>query len=188
MLNFSSLAADAGISHATARRWISILEASFVVYLLKPHYRSFNKRLVKSPKLYFLDTGLLCYLLRIRKDEELHAHACRGGVFETWVVSELLKACYNQAPQPDLYFWRDSSGHEIDLLIDRGDVLVPVGIKSGQTLGERFSEGHRILEKPRRPSRRSGRPGLWRRLVLFAEQRRDHLVAGLGMRAGSPGW
>lgn len=141
MLNFSSLAADAGISHATARRWISILEASFVVYLLKPHYRSFNKRLVKSPKLYFLDTGLLCYLLRIRKDEELHAHACRGGVFETWVVSELLKACYNQAPQPDLYFWRDSSGHEIDLLIDRGDVLVPVGIKSGQTLGSDFLKG-----------------------------------------------
>ena len=89
LLNLSSLAGDAGISHTTARRWLSVLEASFLVFLLRPHHRNFNKRLVKSPKLYFLDSGLLCYLLRIRSPDDLRIHAARGAVFESWVVSEL---------------------------------------------------------------------------------------------------
>ncbi len=138
LLNHSSLAADAGISHTTARRWLSILEASFVVYLLRPHHRNFNKRLVKSPKLYFLDTGLLCYLLRIRRADELGAHAARGAIFETWVVSEMLKNYYNRGLEADIYFWRDSSGHEIDLLIDQGATQTPIEIKSSQTIASDF--------------------------------------------------
>ncbi len=104
LLNASSLASDAGVSHTTVRRWLSILGASFVVYLLRPHQRNFNKRLVKSPKLYFVDTGLLCYLLRIQNAADLITHAGRGAVFETWVVSEALKNFYNRGAEADSYF------------------------------------------------------------------------------------
>jgi len=141
LLNLSSLAADGGVSHTTARRWTSILQASFLVVLLRPHHRNFNKRLVKSPKLYFLDTGLLCYLLRIRSPEELRFHAARGAVFETFVISELLKNFYDQGSEPDVFFWRDSAGHEVDLVIDRGNELIPVEIKSGETIGSDFFKG-----------------------------------------------
>ena len=138
LLNASSLAADAGISHTTVRRWLSILEASFVIYLLRPHHRNFNKRLVKSPKLYFLDTGLLCYLLRVQSPADLVAHAARGAIFETWVVSEAMKNFYNRGAEPDIYFWRDSAGHEIDLLIDQGAKQVLIEVKSGQTIASDF--------------------------------------------------
>jgi len=119
LLNLSSLANDCGISHTTARRWLSVLETSFLVTLLRPHHRNFSKRLVKSPKLFFLDTGLLCYLLRIRSPEDLAIHALRGSVFESYVVSEFLKNHLHHGQEADLYFWRDSAGHEIDLIIER---------------------------------------------------------------------
>jgi predicted AAA+ superfamily ATPase len=141
LLNASSLAADAGVSHTTVRRWLSILEASFVIHLLRPHHRNFNKRLVKSPKLYFLDTGLLCYLLRVQSAPDLISHAARGATFETWVVSEALKNFYNRGAEPDIYFWRDSAGHEIDLLIDQGSKPLPTEVKSGQTIaGDVFAD------------------------------------------------
>jgi uncharacterized protein len=138
LLNLSSLAADAGISHTTARRWLSMLEASFIVFLLRPHHRNFNKRLVKSPKLYFIDTGLLCYLLRIHNPDELAVHASRGSIFEAWAISELLKSFHHSGQVPDIYFWRDSTGHEVDILIDRGTKQVPIEVKSGQTIGSDF--------------------------------------------------
>jgi len=138
LLNLSSLAADCGVSHPTARRWLSTLEASFLVVLLRPHHQSFNKRLVKSPKLYFLDAGLLCYLLRIRSPEELRFHGSRGAVFEAWAVSELLKNFLNRGAEPDMFFWRDSAGHEVDLVIDHGDRRIPVEIKSGETVAADF--------------------------------------------------
>ena len=141
LLNLSSLGNELGINYKTVRSWISILEASFLVYSLRPHFKSFNKRLVKSPKLYFLDTGLLCYLLRIRNPDDLRIHAARGAVFETWVLSELLKNYFNCGLEPDVYFWRDSTGHEVDLLIDRGTELIPVEIKSGETIGSDFFRG-----------------------------------------------
>lgn len=141
LLNLSSLAADGGVSVTTAKRWISILQTSFLLFLLRPHHQSFNKRLVKSPKLYFLDSGLLCYLLRIHSPEQLTTHAARGAVFESWVVSELLKNYHNRGAAPDLYFWRDSSGHEIDLLLDQGQELVPIEIKSGQTFAGDYLKG-----------------------------------------------
>jgi predicted AAA+ superfamily ATPase len=138
LLNLASLAADAGISHTSARRWLSILEASFIVMLLRPHHRNFNKRLVKTPKLYFLDSGLLCNLLRIQTSDDLRFHALRGAVFETWVISEVLKNYYNRGLEPQVFFWRDSAGHEVDLIVDRSDELVPVEIKSGETVVEDF--------------------------------------------------
>ena len=141
LLNLSSLAADGGISVPTTKRWLSLLETSFLLFLLRPHHQSFNKRLVKSPKLYFLDTGLLCYLLRITSPEQLTTHSARGAVFESWVVSELLKNYYNRGATPDLYFWRDSTGHEIDLLLDQGGELIPIEIKSGQTFAGDYLQG-----------------------------------------------
>lgn len=141
LLNLSSLAIDCGITHTTARRWISILETSFVVVLLRPHYRNFNKRLIKSPKLYFIDTGLLCYLLRIRSPEELFLHSARGAVFESFVISELHKRALHLGEDPDLYFWRDSAGHEVDIIIDRGDKQIPLEIKSGETVAKDFFKG-----------------------------------------------
>jgi uncharacterized protein len=138
LLNVASLAADAGISHSTARRWLSILEASFIVYLLQPHHANFNKRLVKSPKLYFFDTGLLCFLLKIRSAEELLVHSARGAVFETWAISEILKNYYHRGRAPEVHFWRDSLGREIDLLIEDGRRLIPVEIKSGETVADDF--------------------------------------------------
>ncbi len=141
LLNISSLGADCGVSHATAQRWLSVLESSFLVYLLRPHFRNFGKRLVKSPKLYFLDTGLLCYLLRIRTAEDLRSHALRGAIFETFVVGEVLKASMHQGREPDVYFWRDSAGHELDLILDRGETLVPIEIKSGETVASDFFKG-----------------------------------------------
>ena len=144
LINLSSLAADCGVSHVTAKRWLSVLEASFLVYQLRPHHRNFNKRLMKSPKLYFLDTGLLCYLLRIRSPEELRTHAARGPIFESFVVSEALKAYHNRGREPDIYFWRDSVGHEIDLLLEEGADLIPVEVKSGETIASDFFNGPRF--------------------------------------------
>jgi len=141
LLNLSSVGADCGVSHATARRWLSVLEASFLVYLLRPHYRNFSKRLVKSPKLYFIDTGLLCYLLRIRSADELVTHSSRGAVFETFVLSELVKTYLNRGLEADVHFWRDSAGHEVDLLIDHGGELIPVEVKSGETVARDFFKG-----------------------------------------------
>ena len=156
LLNLTSLANDCGITHTTARRWISILEASFLVLLLRPYHANFGKRLIKSPKLYFLDTGLLCYLLRIQSPEDLRLHASRGSIFESFVVADLLKNFLNRGREADLYFWRDSTGHEIDVVIDRGQERVAVEIKSAQTVAEDFFAGidfwRKLLGDPQAPS------------------------------------
>ncbi len=138
LLNLSSLANDCGITHTSARRWLSVLETSFIVRLLQPHHRNFNKRMVKSPKLYFLDTGLLCYLLRIRSADDLRLHGYRGAIFESWVISETVKNFMHRGLEPDVYFWRDSVGHEIDLVIEEGETLAAVEIKSAQTFSPDF--------------------------------------------------
>ena len=134
LLNLSSLASDCGITHNTASAWISVLEASYIIFLLRPHFNNFNKRLIKSPKLYFVDTGLASWLLGVREQEQLAFHAQRGALFENMVVMEFLKKRYNRGEQADLYFWRDSKGLEVDLLLDDGATLMPVEIKSGQTI------------------------------------------------------
>ena len=141
LLNLSTLANDCGVTHNTAKAWISVLEASYLVFLLRPHHANFNKRLIKSPKLYFLDTGLLCWLLGIQESGQLEAHPLRGAVFETFVISELRKAFLNRGEPPMFYFWRDSNGNEVDLLIESGGGLIPIEIKSGQTLNRDFFTG-----------------------------------------------
>lgn len=134
LLNLSSLASDCGITHNTAAAWISVLEASYIIFLLRPHFSNFNKRMVKTPKLYFIDTGLAAWLLGIREQEQLTFHAQRGALFENLVMTEFLKGRFNKGQQADIYFWRDSKGLEVDLLLDDGSSLKPVEIKSGQTV------------------------------------------------------
>lgn len=134
LLNLSALAGETGISHSTARSWLSVLETSYLVHLLPPYFRNFGKRLIKSPKLYFLDSGLACWLLGIRNPELLALHPMRGALFESLVVSECIKHRYNAGLPADLYFWRDNNGVESDLLFEAGKKLQTAEIKSGATL------------------------------------------------------
>ena len=141
LLNLSSLANDCGITHNTAKAWISILEASYILYLLTPHFRNFNKRLVKTPKLYFYDTGLAAWLLGIQNADQLAIHPQRGALFETWVVGELLKGRYGRALPSNLYFWRDNTGNEVDILVDQGLTMMPIEVKSGETISIDYFTG-----------------------------------------------
>lgn len=141
LLNLSSLASDCGVSHNTVRAWISVLEASYVVFLLQPHHQNFGKRLVKTPKLYFVDTGLAAFLLGIRDPQHLSIHSARGALFENFVIGELLKRRYNQGLPSNLFFWRNNAGDEVDLVIEQGEQLIPVEIKSGQTFNSDFLAG-----------------------------------------------
>lgn len=134
LLNASSLASDAGVTHNTARAWLSALEASFVVKLLWPHFTNFGKRLVKTPKLYFLDPALAASLLEITEPSQIASHPLRGALFETWVFTELLKGRLNRGLSPNLYFWRDRHGLELDFLMDRGHELLLAEAKSGKTV------------------------------------------------------
>jgi hypothetical protein len=139
LLNLSSRASDLGVSQPTARRWLSVLEASGVVVLLRPHPASPARRLVRTPKLYFLDPGLMCFLLRLRSAADLATHPLHGAVFETFVVAELYKAFAHRGESPPLYFWRDRAGHEVDVVIDLGARVIPVEVKLGETVrGETF--------------------------------------------------
>jgi predicted AAA+ superfamily ATPase len=141
LLNASSLGNDAGVDHTTARRWLSALEASFLIQLLRPHHRNFGKRLIKSPKLHFLDPGLLCSLLGITRADDLRVHPLRGAVFESFIMSELVKAYAHRGRRVPLFFWRDSPGHEIDFLIERGPRFLAIEAKAGETVPTSFFEG-----------------------------------------------
>lgn len=138
LLNLSQLAADAGVAHNTVRAWISILEASYIVFLLPPHHRNFNKRIIKTPKLYFYDTGLVCWLLAIQKADQIMTHPQRGALFENLAIGEMVKARFNRGLTSNLYFWRDRAGNEVDVIIEKADGLIPVEIKSGQTLNSDY--------------------------------------------------
>lgn len=141
LINRSALGADAGIDQTTVRRWLSILQASYVVDVLQPHFENFSRRLVKSPKLYFTDTGLLCRLLGVRSPDDLRHHPLRGPIFETFVVSEMRKLYLHHGQRPPLYFWRDSNGREVDLVVDAGGHRIPIEIKSSETVGGDFLKG-----------------------------------------------
>ncbi len=138
ILNLSALASDCGITHNTAKAWISVLEASYILFLLRPHHVNSNKRLIKSPKLYFYDTGLMCWLLGIRDVAQLSTHPLRGSIFETLIVSELAKTGFNRGEHIDMHFWRDRSGNEVDVIMDIGTKLMPIEIKAGQTINREF--------------------------------------------------
>lgn len=133
-LNLTTLASDVGITQQTAKRWLTALEIGFLATTLPPHHANYRKRMRKRPRLHFLDTGLICYLLDIRDAGTLERHPLRGAVFESFVVSELVKNFAATRRDPPLFFWRDATGHEIDVLIDTGERIIPVEVKSGQTV------------------------------------------------------
>jgi hypothetical protein len=138
VLNLSALGADAGITHNTARSWLSVMEASFLLFRLPAWHRNVKKQLTRAPKLHFLDSGLLCRLLGIRSPDELRTHPLRGAIFESWVVSEVYKARAHRGLQPDLHYFRDHKGLEVDLVLDQSQVTTLVECKSGATVGADF--------------------------------------------------
>ncbi|MDF1796663.1 MAG: ATP-binding protein [Coxiellaceae bacterium] len=147
LINYSRIANDCGVDHKTIQSWLSVLQASYIVYELNPHHENFRKRLTKSSKLYFYDTGLACYLLGIRNTKQLDSHPLKGQLFENFIVVEFLKNCYNHGKQSNLYFYRDQSGNEVDLVIDNGAELVAVEIKSSQTLSSSSFKGLKHYHK-----------------------------------------
>jgi len=138
LLNLSSLGADAGISQATVKRWLSVPRAGYIVHLLPPHHQNFSKRLIKTPKLYFADAGLLCHVLGLRKPEDIRNHPLRGAIFENFVFNELQKLFFHNGQRPPLYFWRDARGLEIDFILDMGTRRIPVEAKPGATVASDF--------------------------------------------------
>ncbi|MFQ5766938.1 MAG: ATP-binding protein [Acidobacteriota bacterium] len=145
LVNLSSLGADAGITHATAKSWLSVLEAGYVAWRLPPFHANVSKRLIKTPKLHFVDSGLACYLLGIRTPDQLREHPLRGAIFETWVVSEVLKARTHRGLPPNLTFFRNRKGAEVDLVIELGRKLLAIETKSGQTIAGDFFAGLEIF-------------------------------------------
>ncbi len=174
ILNKAGMANELGISASTMEEWLSILEASFVIYRLRPFYKNFNKRVIKSPKLYFLDTGLLNYLLRIETPAQLIRHPLRGEIFETYVVGELIKRYYHSGRRDALYFYRDSNANEVDIILDTSRGPVPLEIKSGQTIHSDFFKGLDYFSRLQKSFKKSG-------LVIgrtIAEERSDYIIHG----------
>ena len=134
LLNYNNIANELGVDLKTVKSWFSILESSFIAFTLPPHFQNFSKRILKTPKLYFYDTGLACSLLGIRDPNEVAAHWARGALFENMVIADLMKQHYNKAIIPPLYYWRDSTGNEVDCLIDSGHRIKSVEIKSSATI------------------------------------------------------
>lgn len=143
LLNLASLGADCGISAVTARKWLSVLETSYLVLRLPPYHRNFGKRLVKTPKLYFLDVALMAWLLGIRDAATIETHAARGALFETWALSELIKQRFNAGQSAELFFWRDNVGHEVDVVLETAQGLQAIEIKSGSTFSSDWPQAAR---------------------------------------------
>lgn len=140
LLNISALASESGLSMQTVNAWLSILQASYILFLLQPYHKNFNKRLVKSSKLYFYDTGIVASLLGIESITQLEQHYLRGSLFENFIIADIYKQHYNQAKTPTIYFWRDSHGHEVDCII-AGATLIPLEVKASMTLDKKFLSG-----------------------------------------------
>lgn len=145
--NASSLATEVGVSSTTIAEWLSILNASYITYTLYPYFMNIGKRLTKTPKLYFYDTGLMAHLLGIEAAEQLDTHPLRGAIFENMVVAEMMKTAYNAARKPAYYFYRENSGREIDLLKEQSSTLDLYEIKAGGTYRKAFMENMQYLKE-----------------------------------------
>jgi predicted AAA+ superfamily ATPase len=151
IINYQSLSSDVGVDGMTIKAWLSILEASFVIFRLPPYFENFGKRVIKTPKIYFTDTGLLCYLLGIERVDQVGRYPLIGNMFENLVVLEALKARYNQGLTPNLYFYKDNQGHEIDLLHKQGSELLGVDIKSASTWNASFKKALQHFDQKLKP-------------------------------------
>jgi len=137
-LNYANLANDAGISPNTAKSWISILESSYILYRLQPYHRNFNKRLIKSAKLYFYDTGVACSLLGIREQEQVNTHYMKGSLFENLIINEFVKRTFNHGENRQPYYWQDNHGKEIDCVMENENLVTAVEIKAGKTISASY--------------------------------------------------
>lgn len=146
LINLSEIGNAIGVSYQTVNKWISVLETSFIVYTLRPYHQNFNKRIVKTPKLYFYDTGLACALLNLRNVDDLNRHFAKGALFENFIINEIYKNQINRNLLPKNYFWNVSGSYEIDLLLDKGGQLMPIEIKSGRTINNHFFDGLKYFQ------------------------------------------
>ena len=138
LVNFSEIGNLIGVSYHTVSKWLSVLETSFIIHTLRPYHKNFNKRIVKSAKLYFYDTGLACALLNLRNTDDLNQHFAKGALFENFIINEIIKNQLNRNIPTKNYFWNAAGAYEIDLLIDQGPQLVPIEIKSSRTINSHF--------------------------------------------------
>lgn len=141
VINFTSISNDIGVSSTTIKNWISVLKASFIIFELSPYFENIGKRIIKSPKIYFTDTGLASFLLGIDSTAQAERDPLRGGLYENFIILEVLKSHYNSGKRPDLYFYRDTYGNEIDLIIRKNRKLFPIEIKSAATFTKDFLKG-----------------------------------------------
>lgn len=141
VLNLTSLSNDCGIDQKTVAAWLSVLQSSYIIYLLKPYHGNFNKRIIKTPKLYFYDTGVVCSLLGISHVRQIATHAAKGPLFENMIISELLKERFNAGAADNLYYWRDKTGNEIDILLDKAGKLTVMELKAGETISQDYFKG-----------------------------------------------
>jgi predicted AAA+ superfamily ATPase len=147
LLNLNSLANECGISQPTAKSWISVLESSYIIFQLQPFYANLNKRVTKSSKLFFYDSGLLCHLLKIKDAEALKLSSYKGSLFENFIISEYIKKNYHHNLLRDLWFWRDAVGHEVDLIWQEDELLNLVEIKASETIMSDMFKGLSYFEK-----------------------------------------
>jgi hypothetical protein len=172
LLNMNSLAIESGVDGKTIASWIGVLESSFIVFRLQPHHVSFNKRIVKMPKLYFYDTGLACSLLGIGSPHQVSTHYAKASLFENLVIAELVKHRYNKGENHNLFFWRDNIGHEVDVLADTPNSILPIEIKAGSTINENFFKGIEFWKKL---------TGSNRSIVVFAGDTKQDRSSGISI-------
>jgi len=170
LINREEMARTIGVDTKTIQAWLSVLESSYIIYLLQPWYNNLNKRIIKTPKLYFYDTGLLCYLLGITSQSSLESHSMYGNIFENWVITEIKKNRFNQGINEGLYFFRDSTGNEIDLLMENEGRTMAVEIKSSKKINSGMLNGLRYWKK-----NNSGAQGL----LIYGGEKEDELEAGI---------
>ncbi len=172
LFNHTEVANTLGVSVFTIKQWLSVLEASYVVYMLPPYYNNFGQRIIKSPKLYFYDTGLACYLLGLEKERVLSYYRY-GSLFENFILNEIVKSITNSGKPPSLYFWRESNGKEIDLMVPKGGKVIPIEIKASQTLRYHFYKNIEIIRK-----RETGGPYLSKGYVIYAgDESHRHFIS-----------
>lgn len=147
LLNINSLAVDAGVSPNTAKSWLSVLETSYIIYYLQPYHKNFNKRIIKSPKLYFYDTGLVCSLLGIESTQQVKTYYSKGALFENLIINEFLKNRLHNGKTPGFYFWQNKTKQEIDLIIETPNRPIPFEIKSGMTMQNSFFTNLKYWQK-----------------------------------------
>lgn len=178
ILNMASLANDCGIDQKTVASWLGILQSSYIIYLLRPFYNNFNKRITKTPKLYFYDTGVVCSLLGIKNAEQIAIHAAKGALFENLIVSELLKERFNAGETDNLFYWRDKTGNEVDIIAENTEKLTAIELKAGETINNDFFKGLEYFSKIN--------PVALEKIVIYGGNQSQQRSNGISVKSWKP--